>query len=75
MTLTSYIDRHCSASASATGAEPNAPPALLTSTSSRSPTTSASAATDSSEVTSTVSGVPPISSASAVTRSVRRAAQ
>ena len=37
--------------------------------------TSASAATDSSEVTSTVSGVPPISSASAVTRSVRRAAQ
>ena len=75
MTLTSYIARHCSASASATGAEPNAPPALLTSTSSRSPTLEASAATDSSEVTSTVTGVPPISSASSATRSVRRAAQ
>src|SRR3954447_9781231 len=73
-TLTSYIRRQSSGSASATGAKPNAPPASLTSTWGLSPTASASAATDSGEVTSHVAAVPSISSARAAIRSVRRAA-
>ena len=56
ITLTSYIARQSSASASATGLAPNAPPALLTRTSSRPPTASARAATDSAEVTSQTTG-------------------
>src|SRR5215213_245645 len=73
-TLTSYIQRHSSGSASATGDIPNAPPASLTSTCSESPTASANPATDSGEVTSQVTAVPPISRASSSIRSVRRAA-
>jgi hypothetical protein len=74
-TFTSYIRRHSSASASATGEEPYAPPALFTRTSSRGPTCSARAATSSSEVTSQRTAVPLSSAASAVTRSSRLAAQ
>src|SRR3954467_12328268 len=75
ITLTSYIWRHSSLTASATGPEPNAPPALLTSTSRRSPTAAARAAADSSEVTSVATAVPPISSATAPIRSTGRAAR
>ena len=51
-TLTSYIRAQSSTSASATGSRPNAPPALLTSTSQRGPTAAASASTDAASVTS-----------------------
>ena len=54
ITLTSYIRRQSSLSASATGPEPNAPPALLTRTSSEPPTAAASPVTESASVTSQV---------------------
>src|SRR4249919_2087691 len=54
---------------------PNAPPALLTRTWRESPTTSASAATESAEVTSQVTAVPSILRASSSIRSDLRAAQ
>ena len=75
ITLTSYMWRHTAGSASVTCSSPKAPPALLTSRSSRSPTADASASTWLASVTSHVTAVPPISSASASIRSVRRATQ
>src|SRR5512139_2012576 len=75
ITFTSYIARQSSGSDSATGCDPNAPPALLTRTCSVGPTFAASADTSSVEVTSQRTAVPSISAASSWTRSARRAAQ
>ncbi|KXW69092.1 hypothetical protein MPHL43239_02140 [Mycolicibacterium phlei DSM 43239 = CCUG 21000] len=73
-TLASHIHRQCSRLASATGSRPRAPPALLTSTSTRS---SASASRDTAcwSVTSATIAVPPISSARALIGASRRATQ
>jgi hypothetical protein len=71
--LVSYIERHFSSSAWATGSTPSAPPALLTSTES-SGTVSASSATEWGSVTSSRIARPPISFASSSRRSSRRAA-
>lgn len=71
-TLVSHIHRQWSRSVSATGASPRAPPALLTSTSTRL-NSSASEATAASSVTSATMAVPPISLARALIRSARRA--
>src|SRR4051794_38583935 len=75
ITFTSYIRRHASRSASATGSNPNAPPALFTSSWSSEPTASVSVATSSADVTSHCTARPSISLASASMRSSRRAAQ
>src|SRR5690606_31652146 len=72
MTLVSHIQRQSSSTASATGARPFAPPALLTSTSTRGSTV-VNASTESSSVTSSSRAVPPISSARVCSRSRRRA--
>ncbi|SKY42888.1 Uncharacterised protein [Mycobacteroides abscessus subsp. abscessus] len=71
-TLVSHIQRQSSRSAVATGSSPFAPPALLTSRSTRS-RPSTNRATDSSSVMSSCLPVPPISAASSVMRSTRRA--
>lgn len=75
VTLMAYMRSQSAMSASSTRSTPNAPPALLTSTSRRPPTASTRPATDSGEVTSHSTAVPPISCAKAVRRSRRRAAQ
>ena len=66
-TLVSHIHRQLSISASSTDSSPLAPPALLTSTSTRS-SDSASDATASPSVTSATNAVPPISAASVLDR-------
>ena len=72
-TLTSYIQRQSSRSASSTRSAPTAPPALLTSTW-QVGTAAARAATESASWTSQLTATPPISAASSSMRSVRRAA-
>ncbi len=83
-TFTSYIRVQSPGSADSTGSSPIAPPALLTRTSRRpaavepgdsDATAAARPATDSGSVTSQATAVPPISAASASSRSTRRAAQ
>src|SRR5690606_33492714 len=69
----SYIRCQSSTLASATGSRPIAPPALLTRTSQRS-SEAASASTDSWEVTSSVTGVIPGTSAASLSSRLRRRA-
>src|SRR5581483_2482725 len=71
-TLASYIHRHFSSSASASGSSPRAPPALFTSTSQAS-TSAANASTDAVSVTSNASGRAPRGPATSRNLSMRRA--
>ena len=72
ITFDSYIVSHFSSSASAIESRPRAPPALLTSTS-QAPTAAAKDSTEAGSVTSSAIASPPISAASASSRSSRRA--
>jgi hypothetical protein len=71
-TLVSNMARHCSSSASATVAQPSAPPALFTSRR-HSGTRATKASTEEGSVTSSGWPRPPISAARAAMRSARRA--